>query len=69
MKIYDTDEEHILNKVYNDYFMDNDIVDMQDIIWGGKIPEKRRRDEFLKCIYEDISYDEVYHCKVDPIYD
>ena len=69
MKIYVTDEERILDKVYNDYFMDNDIVDMQDIIRGGKIPEEKRTDEFLKRTYEDISYDWVYRRKVDPIYD
>ena len=57
VKIYDTDEGCILDKVYNDYFMDNDIVDMQDIIRGGKIPEEKRTDEFLKRMYEDISYD------------
>ena len=69
MKIYDTDEERILDQVYNEYFMDNDIVDMQDIIRGGKIPEEKRTDEFLKRIYEDISYDRVWRSKADPIYD
>ena len=69
MKIYDTDKVHVLDKVYNDYFMDNDIVDMQDIIRGGKVPEEKRTDEFLKRIYEDISYDQVYCHKIDPIYD
>ena len=69
MKIYDTNEERILDKVYNDYFMDNNIVDMKDIIRGGKIPEEKRTDKFLKRIYEDISYDQVYRRKADPIYD
>ena len=57
MKIYDTDEVRVLDKVYNDYFMQNNIMDMQDIIKGGKVPEEERVDKFLKRIYEDISYD------------
>ena len=69
MKIYDTDEERILDQVYNEYFMDNDIADMLDIAREEKIPEEKRTDEFLKRIYEDISYDQVYRHKADPIYD
>ena len=57
VKIYDTDEECILDQVYNEYFMDNDIADMLDIPQEEKIPEEKRGDEFLKRIYEDISYD------------
>ena len=57
MMNYLTDEVRVLDKVYNDYFMDNNIMDMQAIIKGGKVPEEERTDEFLKQIYEDISYD------------
>ena len=49
--------------------MENDIWDMLDIAQEEKIPEEKRRDEFLKRIYEDISYDRVWRCKPDPIYD
>ena len=69
VNIYDTDETRDIDKVYNDYFMLNDIRDMQYIIEGGKVPEEKRTDEFLKRIYEDISYHRVYHRRIDPIYD
>ena len=69
VKIYDTDKTRTIDKVYNDYFMLNDIRDMQDIIEGGKIREEERTDEFFKRIYEDISYNQVYHRRIDPIYD
>ena len=68
VKIYDTDEVHTIDKVYNDYFMEFDIWDMQDIIKGGKVPKEKYADEFLKRIYEDITYDWIYYHKVDPIY-
>ena len=69
VKIYDTDETRIINKVYNDYFMLNDIRDMQDVIEGGKVREEECTDEFFKRIYEDISYHRVYPRRIDPIYD
>ena len=69
IKIYDTDETQTINKVYNDYFMLNNIRDMQNVIEGGKIREEERTDEFFKRIYEDISYHQVYRRRTDPIYD
>ena len=57
VKIYDTDKERILDQVYNEYFMDNDITNMLDITREEKIPKEKRGDKFLKRIYEDISYD------------
>ena len=68
MKINYTDEVRVLNKVWNDFFMEYDILDMQDIITEGKVLKEKRADEFFKRIYEDISYHRVYHHKVDPIY-
>ena len=56
VKIYDTDESRIIDKVYNDYFMINNIRDMQGIIVGGNVPEEERTDEFFKQIYGDTSY-------------
>ena len=57
-----------IDKVYNNYFMEYDIWDMWDIIEGGKVPKEKYADEFFKRIYEDITYDQVYYHKVDPIY-
>ena len=68
VKIYDTDEVHILDKVYNHYFMEFDIWDMQDIIKEGKVLKEKYADEFFKRIYENITYDWVYYHRVDPIY-
>ena len=45
--------------------MEYDIFDMQDIIKGGKVLKEKYADEFLKRIYEDITYDWVYYHKVD----
>ena len=69
VKIYDTDKTRTIDKVYIDYFMLNDIRDMQNVIEGGKIREEECTDEFFKRIYEDISYQRVYHRRTDPIYD
>ena len=69
MKIYDTDESCIIDKVYNDYYMINDIRDMQGIIVGGNVPEEDRADKFFKRIYGDTSYHRVYRRRADPIYD
>ena len=69
MKIYDTDKSRIIDKVYNDYFMINDIRDMQGIIVGGNVPEEDRADEFFKRIYGDTSNHQVYCRRPDPIYD
>ena len=41
---------------------------MQDIITEENVAKEEYGDEFLKRIYEDITYDRVYHHKVDPIY-
>ena len=68
MKIYHTDEEWTIDRVYNDYFMDYDIWDMWNIIEGGKVTKEKYTDEFFKRIYEDITYDRIYYHKVDPIY-
>ena len=68
VKIYDTDEVHTMNKVWNDYFMHHDIWDMHDIIKGGKVPKEKYADEFLKRIYEDITYDRICYHNMDPIY-
>ena len=68
VKIYDTDKERTLDKVYNDYFMHNDIWDMEDIITERNVAKEEYGDEFLKRIYEGITYDWVYYHKVDPIY-
>ena len=51
VKIYDTNKERTLDKVYNNYFMHHDIWDMRDIIEGGKVPEEKYADEFFKRIY------------------
>ena len=59
VKIYDTDELRILNKVYNNYFMEFNIWNMRDIIEGGKVPKKKYADEFFKRIYKDITYDHI----------
>ena len=48
VKLYDTDESCIINKVCNDYSMINDIRDMQGIIVGGNVPEEEHTDEFFK---------------------
>ena len=56
MKIYNTDEEQILDEVYNEYFMEKDIWDMLDIAREEKIPEEKRANEFFKRIYGDTSY-------------
>ena len=68
VKIYNTDKEHTLDKVYNDYFMHNDIWDMEGIITEGNVAKEEYGNEFLKRIYEDITYDQVYYHKVVPIY-
>ena len=68
VKIYDTDEVHTIDKVWNDYSMEYDIFDMQEIIKEGKVPKEKYADEFLKRIYEEITYNRVYYHKVDPIY-
>ena len=57
VRIYDTDEVRILDKIWNNYFMGHNILDMQDIIKEGKVPKEERADEFFKRIYEDITYD------------
>ena len=41
VRIYDTDEVRILNKVWNDYFMESNIWDMEDIIKEGKVPKEK----------------------------
>ena len=48
MKIYDTDEVCVLNKVWNDYFMESDIWDMEDIINEGKVPKEKYAEKFFK---------------------
>ena len=68
VKIYDTDEVQTIDKVWNNYSMEYNIFDMQDIIKEGKVPKEKYADEFLKRIYEDITYDWIYYHKVDPIY-
>ena len=67
VKVYDTDEERTIDRVYNDYFMDYNIWDMWNIIEGGKVTKEKYADEFFKRIYEDITYDQIYR-KVDSIY-
>ena len=69
VKIYDTNKTQTIDKVYNDYFMLNNIRDMQDVIEGGKVREEEHTDEFFKRIYEDISYHQIYHRRIDSIYD
>ena len=54
VKIYDTDEVRILDKVWNDYFMESDIWDMEDIIKEGKVLKEKYADEFFKRLYENI---------------
>ena len=56
VKIYDTDEERILDEVYNEYFIEKDIWDMLDIAQEEKIPEEKRADKLFKRIYGDTSY-------------
>ena len=68
MKIYDTDKECIIKNIYNPYSMHFDIWDMQDIITEGNVSKEKYGDEFLKRIYEDITYDQENHHEVDPIY-
>ena len=55
MKIYDTDEVWTIDKVWNNYSMEYNIFDIQDIIKEGKVPKEKYADEFLKRIYEHIS--------------
>ena len=69
MKIYDTDEERILDEVFNEYFMYRDLVDMSDIVQEEKIPEKKHIDEFLKRVYGDTTYNRIWRRKPDPVYD
>ena len=69
VKIYDTDGEHILDQVYNKYFMHNDITNMLVIAKEKKIPKEKRGNEFLKRTYESIKYQRTWRCRPDPIYD
>ena len=69
MKIYDTDESRMLEKVDFDYYMINDIRDMQSIIVGGNVLEEERANKFFKRIYGDTSYHRVYRRRADPFYD
>ena len=69
VKIYDTDEERILDEVFNKYFMYRDLVDMLDVAQEKKIPEEKRIDEFLKRVYGDTTYNQIWRCKPDPVYD
>ena len=62
MKIYDTGEEQTIDRVYNG------IWDMWDVIGEGMVRKEKYADEFLKRIYEDITYNRIYYHKVDPIY-
>ena len=55
VKIYDTDEERTIDKVYNNYFMEYYIWDMRSIIEGGKVPKEKYADKLFKRIYEDIT--------------
>ena len=57
VKIYDIEEERILDEVFNEYFMYRDLVDMLDVAQEKKIPEEKRIDEFLKRVYGDTTYD------------
>ena len=67
VKIYDNDKERTIDRVYNEYFVNVDIWDMWRIIEEGKVTKERYAEEFIKRIYEDITYDRIYH-KVDTIY-
>ena len=67
--MYDTDEEWILDEVFNEYFMYKDLVDMLDVAQEKKIPEEKRIDEFLKRVYGDTTYDRIWRHKPDPVYD
>ena len=69
MKIYDTDEERILDEVFNEYFMYRDLVDTSDIVQEKKIPEEKCIDKFLKQVYGDTTYPRTWRCKPDPVYD
>ena len=62
-------KERILDEVYNEYFMENDIADMLDIAQEEKIMEEDQADKFFKRIYGDTSYHWVYCRRTDPIYD
>ena len=69
VKIYDTDEERILDEVFNEYFMYRDLVDMADVVQEKKIPEEKRIDKFLKRVYGDTTYNRIWRCKPDPVID
>ena len=69
VKIYNTDEERILDEVFNEYFMYRDLVDMLDVAQEKKIPEEKRIDKFLKRVYGDTTYNRIWCRKPDPVYD
>ena len=68
VKIYDTDEERILDEVFNEYFLYRDLVDMDCIIHDKKIPEEKRIHKLLKYLYGDTTYPQTWRRKPDPVY-
>ena len=59
IKIYDTDEVRILDKVFNKYSLHSDVREMLKIIQRRrKVPKDKYGEEFVKIIY---TIDEVEH--------
>ena len=57
VKIYDTDKERVIDRVYNPYTSFHfDMWDMEDIITERKVPKEKYGEELLKRIYEDLDF-------------
>ena len=48
VKIYDTDKERTIDRVFNKYFVNFDIWDMWRIIEEGKVTKERYAEELIK---------------------
>ena len=57
VKIYNTDKEHVIDRLYNPYTSFHfDMWDMEDIITERKAPKEIYGEELLKRIYEDLDF-------------
>ena len=66
IEIYDTDENVIIDRVHNDYYINTDMWMMLDTIEETRGTGKRRKDEFIKRLYPEEEY--CKYQKVDTIY-